>query len=890
MHRLWIMLLATGCCCGGSVLGTRVMAGDADLIPPVNQRFADKATGETPDFQKHVVPLFGRLGCNGRSCHGSFQGQGGFQLSLFGYDFKADHDALFDKDSPRVDVNNPDESLIIAKPTDEDMHEGGQRYEQGSWQYHLIRNWIKGGASYEPQSLKQLKQLEIVPHDIQFSKEGQSVQLKAIAHWEDGSREDVTPLCRFQSNDELVATVSEDGLVVATQAGDSHIVVSYDNGVVPIPVIRPLTGYANANYPDVPTPTEVDRQVISKLRRLGVIPSDVCTDAEFLRRVRLDLTGTLPTADEVRAFLADQSSDKRARKIDELLETPEYAAWWTTQLCDFTGNNDSQLVNVLPGRSGSDASQSWYDWIYRRVSENQPYDKIAEGIVIGRGRNEGESYEDYCREMTELYREGDKSFADRETMPFYWARRELRQPENRAISAAYSFMGIRIQCAQCHKHPFDQWSKEDFARFQAIFERVQFVANRPRDPQDRKVYDRLVEELGVKDKRGGDLRRALAQAMRKSDAVIPFSEVVIQPPPRNRRGNNANPSTTAKLLGAEEIDLKQYPDPRVAFMEWLRRPENPYFAKAFVNRVWANYFNVGIVSPPDDLSLANPPSNQGLLDHLAQGFIASGYDMKWVHREIANSLTYQRSWRPNETNEADERNFSRAVARRLPAEVVYDALQQATASNQLVRDLRQGEEERAIDIAGASSQSRNRQGPTYALTVFGRSVRESNCDCDRSTESSLLQTVYIQNDRDVLDMISRRDGWVAEVTKTAGRAEQPAAQRQIRQLQTQLQAARRRVQNLKKQDANANQIQVQQRRIQQIVKRLETLRPEPEVADRPSLDNVIEEAYLRTLSRYPNEQEQARSKLFLDSEEDIVKGLQGLVWALVNTKEFIVNH
>ncbi|MGH7127069.1 MAG: DUF1549 domain-containing protein, partial [Planctomycetaceae bacterium] len=428
--------------------------GAADVVASIPERFAPEAgdTTEVPDFQRHVVPLMGKLGCNGRSCHGSFQGQGGFRLSLFGYDFKMDHENLTAGDEPRVNLDSPTDSLILKKPTgDELVHGGGHRMDVGSWKYRVFRKWIEGGAKPVAEDAATLDRLEITPSEMVFAVAGETVQLRVVAKWSDGTREDVTPLCRFQTNNSQVAEITQDGLVTALEPGDTHVVVFYDAGVVPVPVMRPVSDLAGKNYPDVPTPTKVDELVIAKLRKLGIVPSDLADDAEFLRRVRLDLTGTLPSPREVEAFLADSSADKRSRKIDELLETPAYAAWWTTRLCDWTGNSDDQLNNVTPQRN--QASQDWYDWIDQRVEQNVPYDELAAGIVLAASRDEGESFRDYCKTMTEIYGgESDETFADRDSMPHYWARRNFRRPDERAIGFAYTFLGIRIQCAQCHKH------------------------------------------------------------------------------------------------------------------------------------------------------------------------------------------------------------------------------------------------------------------------------------------------------------------------------------------------------------------------------------------------------------------------------------------------------
>lgn len=903
---------------GWTVAGTAATPSESSkALPSVAERFAPADVKEVPDFRRQVVPLLGRLGCNGRACHGSFQGRGGFRLSLFGYDFKMDHDNLTAADEGRVNVEEPTESLIIQKPTDDLAHGGGKRYELGSWEHHVLLRWIQGGAKGVGENQADLVRLEVTPDEVVFNQAGQTVPLKAVAVWSDGTREDVTPLCRFQTNDDQVAEIDKDGLVTAVNPGDTHVVAFYDKAVVPVPTMRPVSERVGPDYPDVPTPTKIDELVVQKLRKLGIVPSKTCTDAEFLRRISLDLTGTLPTAQEVEAFFADSSADKRARKIDELLKRPTYAAWWTTRLCDITGNNDDALNNVTPARG--QASQDWYDWIYKRVADNVPYDELVAGIVQATSRNEGESYREYCEAMSKLYGpQGEGSFADRDGMWYYWARRNIRQPEEKALSFAYSFLGIRIQCAQCHKHPFDQWTQDDYKQFSNFFTRINFGF----DGASRKEYQAMLDELGVKEKRGGQLRRELTQLLRDGKTV-PFQEVYVNAPRGNREGGNGKrrgrggPSPAqARLLGAGNVNLNEYDDPRDALMAWLRDKNNPYFARSFVNRVWAAYFGVGIVDPPDDLSLANPPSNRALLDYLTEEFIAHGYDMQWLHREITNSRTYQLSWEPNETNRLDNRNFSRALPRRLPAEVAYDAVQQATATDERALAMQQDLDKRAIAIPGASSRRRRNNDSSYFLTVFGKSARESNCDCDRSSEASLLQTVFLYNDQDMLGMIEGRNGWVNEVARelgvsngTAQRRPGPAAGRgnippKLRQAAAQLRA---RIEELK-QAGNEEQARKVQRRLAELRRRFiagqgrtpqpdqdQTAKSNDKKPDRTATASadpaaLIQQAYLRTLSRKPTDEELARARQYVESSEDVISGLRGLMWALLNTKEFIVNH
>jgi hypothetical protein len=874
--------------------------GPSKVERPIYERFAEAGGEEVPSFQRHVSPLFGRLGCNGRSCHGSFQGRGDFRLSLFGYDFKADHEALLDAKRPRVDVKNIDESLILAKPTDADMHEGGERYKKGSWQHHVLRRWIEAGAKYDTKDVQKLVQLNVTPAEIQFSKPGQTVQMKAVAVWPDGTQEDVTPLCRFQSNSEQVAKIDENGLVTATESGDTHVVISYDNAVIAIPVIRPVTELAGEAYPKVATPTTIDKLVIEKLQKLGVVPSSLCTDAEFLRRVSLDLTGTLPSAQEVEQFLADKSPNKRMDKVEQLLESPAYAAWWTTKLCDFTGNNDQQLNNVSPVRSAP--GQEWYDWIYKRVSENTPYDELAAGIVLGTSRRPGQDYNQYCEEMSAIYRgDSDATFADRPSMPHYWARNNYRLPEDRAIGMAYTFLGIRIQCAQCHKHPFDQWSKEDFDAFKAFFTRTQFAPSGARDKETLAQYKAIMEGTGLdKDLKGNDLRRRLPDVL-KEGKTIPFGEVVAvkatAAPARGKnekeRKNRPTPMAAARVLGGEAINLNDYEDAREPLMAWIKSKDNPYFAKAFVNRVWANYFNVGIVEPPDDMSLANPPSNRRLLDYLATEFVNRKFDMKWLHREIIASDTYQRSWQTNETNAKDERNFARAVPRRLPAEVAYDAITIATGSDEKALTAREAIKGRAISIATSSARIQGNQAgnANFGLQVFGRSVRESNCDCDRSMDASLLQTVYLQNDTSVLAALAGgKDSWIDQIKQRPTKLKDGTDPAKV-DVGKELQRMKVRLDRAKK-EKNEQQVARLQERIDDLRKASQDKQDAAKQPEGVNLDPValIRQSYLRTLSRPPTDDEIARCQQFLADASSPLEGAKGLLWTLINTKEFIVNH
>lgn len=906
LNRIGLTLLLAG-------LGLVSTASAEPVAKPAAERFATGDTDEVPNFRRHMVPLLGKLGCNSRACHGSFQGQGGFRLSLFGYDFKMDHEGLVD----RVDTDDAPASYAIQKALLEEPHRGGKRFDKNSWEYNVFVKWIAGGAkSIDVETTPRFERLEVTPNELRFKKDGEKIQLKVVCVWSDGSKEDVTCLCRFQTNDEVVADISKTGEVSSHQAGDTHVVVFYDNGVLPIPVIRPVSSKTGKNYPLVKTNTKVDELVIEKLSKLGVVPSDVAGDMEFLRRVSLDMIGTLPSPQEIEEFVADAAKDKRARKIDELLERPAYAAWWATRFADWTGNSDDQLNNVTPQRS--QAARDWYEWIRIRLEKNVAYDDIAEGFVMAGSREEGESFVDYSRKMSKMYtRDSELTYADRSTMPHYWARNNFRQAEDRAIGFAYNFLGIRIQCAQCHKHPFDQWTMDDFHQFKNFFVNTRFRGS----PDYRANAQKMMEKLGVdKSLRGGQLRRELGK-LAAEGKVVPFEEVWTAKPTPARKDKNGRPirrrggasAREAKLLGeAEKTDLSKFDDPRQPLMDWLRNDPNKRLAKAVVNRVWSCYFNVGIVEPPDDLSLANPPSNAALLDYLTMAFVQSGYDLKWLHREIANSHTYQRTWQPNDTNLGDQRNFSHSIPRRMPAEVAMDALVAATASDDAFAELHTDVLGR--NIAQVSAGSRYNENPAnYALSVFGRSIRESNCDCDRSQEPSLLQTVFLQNDSHIYDLIDRgRGGWINQLASDlklrqtrvsnpgrAGRNGGNSVARQITSIQTQLKRAKEQVKKLEKGDNNEKAITAAKRRIAYFRKRLEQLgvggtkeagngiaqKVEPE-----QIEQAVRSTYLRTLSREPKPQELEKAVAYVQASEDHLNGVRDVLWALINTKEFIVNH
>ena len=801
-----------------------------EVLSPVSARFSQELK-ETPDFQRHVLPLLGRLGCNGRACHGSFQGRGGFQLSLFGYDFAADHAALTAGDDPRIDRDHPPNSLILQKPTRAVEHEGGRLIQPGGWEHRLLQRWIESGAAGRPADGATLQSLTIQPSEIVFDAAEQRQPLRVIAGWSDGVVEDVTPLCRFRVNDGSVAAVSEEGVVSAAGPGDSHAIAFYDNGVAAIPVITPRPGPLSQTPEEEvtqqPAPTEIDRMVAAKLRKIGVAPSPLCRDEEFLRRVSLDLTGTPPAPAEVVAFLADPAPDKRTAKVDELLNRPSYAAWMTTRLCDWTGNTEENLPVGGEQNMRRQKSSLWYDWVYRRVARNTPYDELVEGMVLAVSRRPGQTDDEYFAEMTSYFREQDPAdYAVRPSMPFFWSRGRFSPPQ--AERFTYAFLGVRLVCAECHKHPYDQWTQADYQDFQTFFEGVRY-----RYSSTRGEVKALKQRLGLTADQDSGVYKRLFAHLAHEGTIVPWGEVVAADfntslRRHRRRDSPGGRIVTPRLLGGGAVNTDVL-DPREPLMNWLREQRNPYFARALVNRIWAGCFGVGLVEPPDDMNLANPPSNEPLLDYLAQRFIDSGYDLKELFRTITSSRTYQLSWRPNKTNRDDRRNYSRAYLRRLPAEVLYDAVWQATAP----AALQPGWQSDEAVVRGRQigfPDNRRRTDTRYALRLLGRPDRMRTCDCARTTDPSLLQTMYLRNDPHQLAVIDRPEGWLAELR---GR-------------------------------------------------KLERLRGEA--------DALVRQAWLRTLCRLPSQREMQVGRRSLAAAEHPVDGLRDLLWALLNSKEFLLNH
>jgi hypothetical protein len=691
-------------------------------------RWSDGGSGGVPDFTRHVMPLLSKLGCANRACHGSFQGQNGFRLSLFAHDPKLDFRELTDDDGKsRIDPQSPFKSLALLKPAGAVEHEGGELIEKGSWQYRVLYDWIASDPHFDPGKARvTIERVELSPSETRMKRTGgEPVKLKLTAWFSDGTQEDVTPLTIFSTNDETVVDVDNAGVVTGKGPGDTAVVAQYAGVVVTSQFIVPTAENVEFEYP---AQNKADEFVAAKLKKVGIVPSDLADDQTFLRRVYLDVIGTLPTSDEARKFSADTSKDKRAKLIDALLERPEYAMYWATKFGDWTGN-DNRFTPQPREKTG----WLWHDWLRDKLSRNVPYDEMVAGFLLATTR-EGRSADATLEEYQTIFKKikggfDDGTYASRKTNDIFWKKATNGNPETLGLQSAYAFLGVRLECAQCHKHPFDQWTQDDFRGFTQFFAVVS--RGTPKDMQ---------KKLPKVDNNG-----------------YQYTEVAVQSPAQLEKVFEKG---APKLLAGPKVKFQADADPREALWRWMRAPENKYFGRAIANRLWAHYFGVGIVNPVDDLNAANPPSNPQLLDWLAADFVEHGFDLKHLHRRILNSRTYQLSWVPNDSNRLDERNFSHAIVRRMPAEVVMDAINQTTG----------GRDEYSNNNAPAGTKTINLAlsrlrggGPEYVLGIFGRPLRTQICDCERSVETGLAQAMYLLNDTDVNNKIAAESGRLAKL-------------------------------------------------------------------------------------------------------------------------------
>lgn len=639
------------------------------------------------NFPNQIVPVFTKLACNSGGCHGKASGQNGFKLGLLGYDPELDFNTLVKEGrGRRVMPDSPDASLLLTKGTGAVAHGGGRKMEAGSDEYKLVRRWIASGMPYGKPTDPTVKSISVHPSRRVLSRQSRQ-QFAVLAHYSDGTREDITRRAQYESNDSEIATVDAQGLVRSQSlSGEAAIMVRYQDQVstfrAVVPVSREPKPFSFAEN------TVVDKHAVAKWRELGLVPSDLASDLVYLRRVHLDLTGTLPTPAQVQAFVADKAADKRGRLVDSLLESPEYAYYFAAKWAD-----------ILRVKRGGDAARAYgtyafHGWLRDAMANDMPYDQIARAVVAGTGD-----------EMVHP--------------PVMWTK-SLSGVEQYVDDTAQVFLGLRLTCAQCHHHPYEKWSQDDYWGLAAFFGRI-----------GRKEVTLGADESNQPVKR-----------------VVVFSQ-------KTGSVNNKRTQQVAafKPLDGKPMEVAPGTDPRSLLADWLTARDNPFFARAVANRYWAHFLGKGIVDPLDDMRLTNPASNPALLDALARELTNSGFSLKHLVRTICKSRTYQLSAEPNDSNRNDKQNFARYYPRRLSAEVIYDAVCQVTASPAAFGGVPADSNapRRAIMLPDESFAS-------YFLDVFGRPQRISACECERVGEANLAQALHLLNSDEIQTMLSRGNG------------------------------------------------------------------------------------------------------------------------------------
>ncbi len=706
-------------------------------------------------FVNDVIPVLTKAGCNGGSCHAKAGGRNGFQLSLLGFEADDDYENIVLEDrGRRIFQTAPEQSLLLTKASGKAAHQGGVRLTSDSAEYEILRRWIQQGMPRRIENDPEMLSLEVKP-TTGIVKRGGEQQLHAIAKYSDGSVRDVTSLALYESNTEAMAEVDEAGLVsVSDIPGKAAIMVRYQGKIAVFTAAIPLGATVN-HLPEARN--FVDEQVFANLKELGIPPSPLCDDATFLRRVSLDIAGRLPSIEETKTFLADTAPDKRDKKIEALLRSPQYADY-------FAGKWAALLKNRRDATSDITANFAFHSWIRDSFLTNVPYDQLVTELLAATGTIV-------------------------ENPPVAWYKR-VKDPKVQLEDIAQLFLGVRMQCAQCHHHPFERWSQDDYYSFSAFFSQI------GRKPTATAGEDLIFHKRGT----------ATAKNIRSGQTLVPAA------------------------LGDDVGKIPPGEDPRLRLAKWMSSPGNPFFAKALVNRYWKHFFKRGLIEPEDDIRDTNPPSNPKLLAALESHFISSGYDLKELVRVITQSRAYQLSAIPNEHNLIDEQNYSRFYPRRMQAEVLLDAVNDITGSTTSFANLPAGT--RAIALP---DNSYNRA--SGFLNAFGRPNNASVCECERVQSSSLSQSLFLINSSEV---------------------------------KTKLAASKGRAISL--------------------------------MNDKRSDQEKITELYFAVFSRAPRENELKIALNYLNeplkdaqgkpipSATAIRQNWQDLIWALINTKEFLFHH
>ena len=629
----------------------------------------DSQVSRDVSFRLDVMPIFMKSGCNTGSCHGAAKGKDGFHLSLFGYDPAGDYFKLTRQlIGRRVDLAVPEKSLLLEKSTGDVDHTGGQLFTTDSDDYRAMLRWIEAGAPDDTGDTPEPLGIEMLPTKTVFAGKDQTQKTVVMARYSDGSVRDVTRLALFLTNNDAVASIDKDGVAKANNRGGAFVFARFNKFTVGSEVIV-LPTDDNFVWKDVPETNFIDTLVFDKLKKLHLAPSEVSDDETFLRRVSLDLIGLPPTREEYDRFVADTSKDKRAKLIDSLLEREEFIDLWAMKWGELLR---IRAVNNQP-QYGRDAKAMWSyaGWVRDQMAANRPLNELVAELVVGNGSN-----------------------IKQPTSNLYTANERLT-PQKTAEDFAQVFLGTRIQCAQCHNHPFDRWTLDDYYGFASFF-------------------------AGVNMKRGVEGRE-----------VVVFNNNANNTVEHPVNGRKMKP----KFLGGDTPDVEGQ-DPRVSLAKWLTSPDNAAFGQTMSNIIWSHFFGRGIVEPVDDVRISNPPSNKELLEALGVQLAKYGFDKKKLIRDICNSRTYQLSPATNPTNELDEAYFSHGYVRRLQAEVLLDTITRITGTEDRFQSSPQGT--RAVQIYAGNVTN-------FFLTTFGRAPRESACSCEVNKEANLSQALHLVN-------------------------------------------------------------------------------------------------------------------------------------------------
>jgi hypothetical protein len=637
--------------------------------------------GRPVDFVSDIVPILSRHGCNSGGCHGKAGGQNGFQLSLFGFDNDFDYDAIAKEGrGRRIFATSTSRSMLLAKATGSSPHGGGSRFDRDSEAGQFIQRWIELGAPASSPDSPQVVKLHVTPTDRVLNRDGNQ-QLAVTAEYSDGSRRDVTRQSEFSSNLDPVAGVDEDGFVTATgQSGEAAIMARYVGHVAVFQAIVPH-GTRLDSIPDFAPNNYVDELAAAKWMKLGLLPSPPSDDATFLRRVTVDLCGRLPTVEETVAFLEDKSGSKRRLAIDRLLDSPDYPAYFAMRWGAILRN--SKLAGA------DQASYAFHNWIKDMIARNRPYDEFVRGVVAAAGE-----------------------WQDAPAINWYWQTRD-DQLHSVTADTAQVFLGIRLQCARCHHHPYERWGQEDYYGLAGFFTRL-----------GRKSF--------------GQPPPYFASSKVTTSEKNPLTGKVPEP----------------KFLDGEYGEFTPEDDPRHALVDWMAQPDNPFFARVLVNRLWGHFMGHGLVDEVDDMRESNPPSNPELLDALAKDFIDHKFDIRHIVHTLVNSRVYQLSSAPTERNKDDRQNFARFYARRLIAEVLLDAVDQTTGTKTRFGNI--ADSARAVDLPHEGFGS-------YFLDTFDRPKRVSGCECERSSGATLAQVLLLANSDELENKLADGNGRIAKL-------------------------------------------------------------------------------------------------------------------------------